>query len=416
MPKTLIDFSQFVGLSKEQETELLNLLKRLNSFSGSLKTNIKDLEANILSILKSSLKELAQTENLDLEKIEKLFNKTVKTSLSELSKALDKTYQDQLKTKDIFLFDGIIVEKCLSVLEQVLKFQKELDEVYPGASKKIITSLENILITVIATQLPILSTFIKASGILEKVNNLIDHEKLLPKITKWRSDIKKMQQEIKDNKNLKDVYKKAEKVAEISEISNEPIKKIIEISKVSEISKESIEKVIKVAKNPNNESSLDYVIEANKAIPQTTKEVEEKISKIKSDVEKALPEEIKDEKLHSIKNTISDRLNSTKTELLKAANPETPFVDKITSLFKAAEAATKIASDVKKIAGVIPGGQKLESVISGIITTNLIPKPILTIAKLAPEVAELVKVGKAIITVLSKSQNLNQTQGRSKSA
>ncbi len=101
MPKTLIDFSQFVGLSKEQETELLNLLKRLNSFPGSLKTNIKDLEANILSILKSSLKELAQTKNLDLEKIEKLFNKTVKTSLSELSKALDKTYQDQLKTKDI---------------------------------------------------------------------------------------------------------------------------------------------------------------------------------------------------------------------------------------------------------------------------------------------------------------------------
>lgn len=49
-----------------------------------------------------------------------------------------------------------------------------------------------------------------------------------------------MQQEIKDNKNLKDVYKKAEQVAEISEISKDPVKKIIEISKVSEISKESI--------------------------------------------------------------------------------------------------------------------------------------------------------------------------------
>jgi len=71
---------------------------------------------------------------------------------------------------------------------------------------------------------------------------------------------------------------------------------------------------------------------------------------------------------------------------------------------------------VKKIAGIIPGGQKLESIISRIITTNLIPQPILAIAKLAPEVAELVKVGKAIVTVLSKSQNLNQTQGRSKSA
>jgi len=40
-----------------------------------------------------------------------------------------------------------------------------------------------------------------------------------------------MRQEIKDNKNLKDVYKKAEQVTEISEISNEPIKNITEVAK-----------------------------------------------------------------------------------------------------------------------------------------------------------------------------------------
>lgn len=39
------------------------------------------------------------------------------------------------------------------------------------------------------------------------------------------------------------------------------------------------------------------MIEANKAIPKTTKEVEEKISKVKSDIDKALPEEIKTDKL-----------------------------------------------------------------------------------------------------------------------
>ncbi len=125
MPNTLINFFHFVGLSKEQESELLNLLKRLNDFSDSLKINLKDLEADIFSIFNSSLKELAQTENLDLEKIEEIFNKKVKTSLRELSKAFDKANQDQLKTKDIFLFDVMIIEKCLSVLKQILKFQKE---------------------------------------------------------------------------------------------------------------------------------------------------------------------------------------------------------------------------------------------------------------------------------------------------
>lgn len=100
MSNTPITLAHFVDLSKAQESELLSLLKRLNSFSSSLKINLKDLEANILSILKSSL--------------------------------------------------------------------KELDEVYPSASKKIIKSLENILITIIAIQLPLLSTFIKASAVYLK--------------------------------------------------------------------------------------------------------------------------------------------------------------------------------------------------------------------------------------------------------
>lgn len=397
MSKTLINFSYFVGLSEEQKSELKSLLKRLNSFTGSVKINLKDLEANIFSILNSALKELSKTENVDVREIEELFSKTIKKSLNALSETLDKTYQEQLKTKDIFLFDGVIVEKCLNVLEQVLKFQKELDEIYPGASKKIIKSLENILVGVIATQMPILATFIRASGILEKVNNLIDHEKLLPKITKWHNDIKNMRQEIKSNKNLADIYKQAEKVAEISEISKEPVKKIIEI-----------------AKNPNNQTSLESVIEAEKSIPKSPKEIEEKISKIKIDIEKEILKDIKIDKLNSIQNTIEGNLKSAKAQLLKAANPEASFADKITSLFKAAEATTKIASDVKKIIGIVPGGQKLESAIISVIKTNLLPPPTLAIAKLTPEVANLVKIGKAIVTILSKTQNLTLKQERVK--
>ena len=139
MSKTLINFSYFVGLSEEQESELKSLLKRLNSFTGSVKINLKDLEANIFSILNSALKELSQTENIDVQKIEELFSETIKTikkSLNALSETLDKTYQEQLKAKDIFLFDGVIVEKCLNVLEQVLKFQKELDATTTNGKKK----------------------------------------------------------------------------------------------------------------------------------------------------------------------------------------------------------------------------------------------------------------------------------------
>ncbi|WCR56827.1 MAG: hypothetical protein PG979_000884 [Rickettsia asembonensis] len=233
---SIIDFSSFSGLNKEQQEELQRLLIKLNGFIKSLKMNVKDLEDHLFYILQNSLNELSHTENIDIEKIEKLFNRAIQESLATLSEALEKAYQEQLKTKDIFLFDGIIVEKCLNVLEQVLKFQQELDKLYPGASKKIIESLENILVGVISTQIPMLGIFIQTSGILEKVNNLIDSEKLLPKITKLHNDIKEIREEAKSNEKLENMYEKAKNIAAISEISKEPPQKIIEIAN----------------KNPNN--------------------------------------------------------------------------------------------------------------------------------------------------------------------
>ncbi|XVN41610.1 MAG: hypothetical protein RCO49_03665 [Rickettsia endosymbiont of Argas persicus] len=392
---SILNFFHLKGLNEEQKAELQRILGKLYGFTKSCKSNIVDLESDLLTILRNSLKELSKTENINAEEIEKRFNETIKSSLTASKEALERAYQEQLKTKDIFLFDGVVVEKCLNVLRKVLEFQKELDKIYPGSSKKIIESLENILVTVIATQMPILATFIQTSGIFEKVNNIIDHEKLLPKVTRLNDDIKKMRQEIKADKNLAGVYEKAEKVAEISEISKEPIKKII-----------------KVQDNPSNKASLENVLEAAKKIPNSPKEVEKEVSELKASIEKAIPENIK--KLPAVKNTLESNLAKTKEELLKAANPETPFAEKIVSLCKAAEHATKIASDVQKAANIIPGGKNLGNLISSIVVSNLVPPPVLIVAKLAPEVASLVGIGKAVITVLNKTQDLNQSQKRSK--
>ncbi|WP_347938548.1 hypothetical protein [Rickettsia oklahomensis] len=42
------------------------------------------------------------TLKIDVEKIEKLFNRTIQEAITTLSAALEKVYQEQLKTKDIF--------------------------------------------------------------------------------------------------------------------------------------------------------------------------------------------------------------------------------------------------------------------------------------------------------------------------
>ncbi|MCZ6910621.1 MAG: hypothetical protein O7D30_03780 [Rickettsia endosymbiont of Ixodes persulcatus] len=220
----------------------------------------------------------------------------------------------------------------------------------------------------------------------------------MPKVTKLHNDIKEMRQENKGNKNLENIYTKAEKVAAISEISKEPPRKIIEIAN----------------KNPNNKASLENVLEAVKYIPKSKDEVEEKIAELKSNIEMAIPKDINIDKLNSVKNTISNNLNETKIELLKVLNPEASFAKKIESLCKAAEKAAEIASDIKKIIGIIPGSKELGNVISLAIKTNLLPPPVLAVAKLAPDIANLVNIGKAVVTMLSKTQNLTQQPGRAK--
>ncbi|QWB86291.1 hypothetical protein JRD95_00339 [Rickettsia parkeri] len=62
--------------------------------------NVKDLEDLILYFTKF-FNELSHTENIDVAKIEKLFNRTIQESINTLSEseALEKAYQEQLKNK-----------------------------------------------------------------------------------------------------------------------------------------------------------------------------------------------------------------------------------------------------------------------------------------------------------------------------
>ena len=74
---SIIDFSSFSGLNKEQQEELQRLLIKLKGFTKSLKMNVKDLEDHSFYILQNSLNELSHTDNIDVAKIEKLFNRTI---------------------------------------------------------------------------------------------------------------------------------------------------------------------------------------------------------------------------------------------------------------------------------------------------------------------------------------------------
>ncbi|MFY9589395.1 hypothetical protein [Rickettsia endosymbiont of Halotydeus destructor] len=412
MAQSFISLTQLTNLTEEQKVQLQKLSTKAYNVTKAFGLNLKDLQKKLQDILRASLLELSKTEEINPETIEALFNNTIGKAQDALLETIENTYQEQLKTTDIFLFDGAVAEKILDVLQKILEFEKKLDEMYPGTSKKIIESLETLLIGVISTQSPLVGIFIKMSGVFDKINNVIDHKNLLPKIKEWRGQIQAIQTKLAEDKKLGPIYEKAEKTAEIAEEIEVAPHKVANLN----LGKDSLEKVNSEVKNSTqNKDSLKKVIEVAATLPTSTKEVEEKISKMKTDLEEIIPANINSDKLLAVKKTISDTLTKTKEELLKVVNPQTSFAEKISACCNAAANVKEIGEKLKTTLETSPSGKTLVATVENTIKKSMeaiLPKGISNFKDLAPAIKNIVGITQTILAVISKIQVPGQSRGK----
>ncbi|WP_341793541.1 MULTISPECIES: hypothetical protein [unclassified Rickettsia] len=406
MTVSFINLAQFAALTDKQKVELQKLSDRANNVAKATAVNLKEFRKKMHDILRNSLVEFSETEKID---IEKLFDDTIGKAQDALLETIENTYQGQLKTTDIFLFDGVVAEKILSVLKKILEFEEALDKMYPGASKAIIESLETLLIGVISTQLPLVGTLIKMSGIFDKINNVIDHENLLPKVKKWHKDIQTMQEKIANNEKLGGVYQKAEQTAEVAEKAEVAPHKVATLN----LNKDSLKETSKKVFNDQEKKSINKVVEASESMPKSKKEVEKTISDIKNDLEKIIPADIDKDKLMSAKKIISENLTKATVELAKVVNPQTSFAEKVAACCEAANNIKEIAGEITKIAERVPGGKELVSAINSTVkrgVETILPKKIVALKELAPVIASIAGIGKAIIIKISKAEIPSQSR------
>ncbi|WP_342270639.1 hypothetical protein [Rickettsia endosymbiont of Orchestes rusci] len=406
MTVSFINLAQFAALTDKQKAELQKLSDRANNVAKATAVNLKEFRKKMHDILRNSLVEFSETEKID---IEKLFDDTIGKAQDALLETIENTYQGQLKTTDIFLFDGVVAEKILSVLKKILEFEEALDKMYPGASKAIIESLETLLIGVISTQLPLVGTLIKMSGIFDKINNVIDHENLLPKVKKWHKDIQTMQEKIANNEKLGGVYQKAEQTAEVAEKAEVAPHKVATLN----LNKDSLKETSKKVFNDQEKKSINKVVEASESMPKSKKEVEKTISDIKNDLEKIIPTDIDKDKLMSAKKIISENLTKATVELAKVVNPQTSFAEKVAACCEAANNIKEIAGEITKIAERVPGGKELVSAINSTVkrgVETILPKKIVALKELAPVIASIAGIGKAIIIKISKAEIPSQSR------
>lgn len=338
------------------------------------------------------------------------FRETVGNSLDELEKYIDE--QQQVK-EEILFFEDAFIELIIKVLESILEFQNKLDNLYPGASKDIVDYLGNLLVGIIAVQMPVAGLILKGSGLLDSVKSFLSTENLTKTVENWQEKleiVREKRTEIEKSTNLKEKYSKATQIVEITEIAGVPPVAVAELG----LDIDSLKKINKlVVQDPKEKKSFKKLIDLSEEIPHTKDDTMGGVDLLRKGMTKILgniPNQGKD-----LKKSIETELSHIKENLIAALDPNKSILEKLGYCQKAAKNILIIESKIQETVKLIPDREKITTSFANLVkdkTKNILPayflKNLTSLRNPLESLSELLQVGNAMKVVLENSSSKNQ--------
>ncbi|WP_375332514.1 MULTISPECIES: hypothetical protein [unclassified Candidatus Tisiphia] len=338
------------------------------------------------------------------------FRETVGNSLDELEKYLDE--QQQVK-EEILFFEDAFIELIIKVLESILEFQNKLDNLYPGASKDIVDYLGNLLVGIIAVQMPVVGLILKGSGLLDSVKSFLSTENLTKTVENWQEKleiVREKRTEIEKSTNLKEKYSKATQIVEITEIAGVSPVAVAELG----LDIDSFKKINKlVVQDPKEKKSFKKLIDLSEEIPHTKDDIMGGVDLLRKGMTKILgniPNQGKD-----LKKSIETELSHIKENLIAALDPNKSILEKLGYCQKAAKNILIIESKIQETVKLIPDREKITTSFANLVkdkTKNILPayflKNLTSLRTPLESLSELLQVGNAMKVVLENSSSKNQ--------
>ncbi len=350
-----------IALLKSQSAHLMEFLtkppeelndKELGDLRdlGELEKSSKEASHTMYSNLSSMIKPFSKTFDKNLKKlklskselllVDSIFKKTI---LFGLTKASDKLFDD-LKENKGFLYNQMVSERTLDVLDSILDFKKEIDQKFPGLSDKILSIAAPIIVAAISYCLPPVGIALKATGILDKTASFLKTENLEKTIDKIRSDLT----EVKQEGQIKDLEQKTEIIAEVAEKSDIPASNLGKLG----MSKESLQATLKeIAKSPESKALLQDLCEYAKShIPSNKMEV----NKVMDSIQQTTLQELEkngasQEMVADAKQMLEESFAKATVEIYSTLGQDSKPLDKVTSNQKSSDILIKAAEKMSKI-------------------------------------------------------------------
>ena len=283
-----------------------------------------------------------------------------------IQRAADNLYKS-LQKGEGRLYNAVLSETVVDILDSVLDFKKKIDKHFPGLSDKIISAAAPAIVGLASTYSPPLGLALKSTGILTQAAKFMQTENLESTIKKMREDLA----EIKNDQQLARMQETGTKISELAEqIETSPAS----LGKLG-LTLESVTETIKeVATNPDSKTLLQEVCSyAYKHIPSDKKEIDKNLDAVKDAVLQKLKKQgISGETIKEVTKILDEVIDQAKEEMQNVLKPDNKIFDKITSIQQSADILMKAE---KKITAIVaknhPENQELAASTSRILTQEV---------------------------------------------
>ncbi len=333
-------------LKQDIKTLSLSQLSQLHEISG-LEASAKEMLGSHastltkfsltgLEMLNSGLKDLDLSDK-DKDIVNSIFKQTVLVGVNVASKKL----LEPLAESKGFLYNKILSEQTVEILESVLEFKKSIDKIYPGLSDKIISASIMAITALASAYAPPVGLALKTTGILSKAAEYIKTDNLEKTVEKMQTDLSK----VRETKQLAEAQELGTKLSELSEtlgVSAESLQKSgINLDNIEEV-KEEVTK---------HQEAADFLVEVckytEKQVPNSAKEVEELFEKIKQEAVKDMQSKgASAELIADFEKTYKESSMHAEVEIESSLTKSAKAFDKVVALQKSAEIMEKSQKNI----------------------------------------------------------------------
>ena len=314
-----------------QLREISELEKAAKKQLGSYASALTEFSLIGLKILNSRLDPLGLSDN-ELEIVNNIFKQTILVSVNAASRKL----LEPLAESKGFLYNKILSEQTVGILESILEYKKSVDKIYPGLSDKIISASIMAITALASTYAPPVGLALKTTGLLTIAAGYIKTDNLEKTVEKMQADLDK----ISKTKQLADAQELGQKLSKLSEtlgVSERSLQK-------SGINLGNIEIVTKEV--TKYKEAADFLVEVckytEKQVPNSVQEVEKLFEEIKQAAIKDLqskgsPKEL----IADFEEIYKKNAIRAEVEIESSLRKSAKAFDKVTAMQKSAEIMEK---------------------------------------------------------------------------